>query len=134
MKHLILATTIAAVFLLLSAGTSGGEVTCFPVRLKPIRCACGTIINAAGGPVDDAAITLLKDGTALAVVNADQGGKFAFDVSNPGDYEIKAEAPGFQQIRFAVSIVKPQAKCKRALKVKLITAGEECSGVWLVKQ
>jgi hypothetical protein len=119
--------------LLLLAQSLGAETTCLPVHLKPVHCACGVVIDQSGAPIDGATVTLFKDGKALAVVHGQQDGKFSFDVSQSGSYEIQAQAPLFFSVRFPVTIIKPRAKCKQVLKILLGIGNEACSRAWLAK-
>jgi hypothetical protein len=82
-------------------------------QLKPIRCACGIVIDQSGAPIDDVTVTLFKDGKTVAVVHGEEDGKFSFDVSQSGNYEIEAKKLGFGSLRFPVVIVKPPNRAGR---------------------
>jgi len=66
-------------------------VTCVSIRLKPLRHVSGTVTNATGGPVRNATVTILEDGTELAAARTGEDGKFTFDVRR-GSYELRARA------------------------------------------
>jgi len=133
-KRSILSAALAGILSLMPLGElSANTYICSPVRLKPLHCARGMVVDISGGPVDDATVTIFRDGTAAAVVHGQEDGKFSFDALQPGSYELQVEALGFQTFRFPIVIAKPQAKCSRALRVKLVF-GSGCPGVWLVKR
>ena len=132
--HTAFATVITGLVLLLPASSSSTTEICKEVRLKPLHCVCGTLIDTAGAPVARATVTILKDGTGHAAVNTGEDGKFSFDELKAGNYEFCVKANGFRSFRFPIVVVKPDSKCRRALKIRL-TLGypQNCTGVRVVK-
>ena len=128
------AITVTGLFLLLPAGYPSLEEICTGVRLQPLHCVCGTVINALGKPVARAAVTILEDGSARARVETGENGKFAFEMLKAANYEIQVQAEGFRTFKFPVAVAKPHSKCKQALEIELTTGSpENCSSVRIVK-
>jgi hypothetical protein len=127
-----LATAIAGVSLLMPARISS-EAFCEKLRLKPIRCVCGTVIDAAGDPVSDAKVTIFRGETELASVKTSSDGKFALEGLKDGNYELQFNDPPFLQFRFPIVLVKPTKEWHRRLWVNLILPyPDSCAGVRLV--
>jgi len=129
-------TAVVGFLLVLPAGSSGTTEICKEVRLKPLHCVCGTLINELAEPVSYATVTVvLRDGTGRAAITTGGDGKFSFEELTPGSYELQVQAAGFRSYRFPIVVVKPESKCKRALEIKLtIGYPENCTGVRLVKR
>jgi Carboxypeptidase regulatory-like domain len=128
------AAVIAGLVLLLPASSSSTSVICKEVRLKPLHCVCGTVLDATGAPVARATVTILKDGTDNAEVNTGEDGKFSFGEVKAGNYEFSVNANGFRSFQFPIVVAKPDSKCRRALEIRL-TLGypQSCTGVRIVK-
>jgi Carboxypeptidase regulatory-like domain len=133
-RSIVVLAVAGAAVLLLAVQGFGDERVCLPLRLKPIHCARGIVIDQSGTPIDDVTVTLFKDGKMVATVSDQEDGKFSFDVSQPGNYEIEAKKLGYSGLRFPVVIVKPRKSSARILKVVLDTGGDPCSHVWLAKR
>ena len=90
-----IATTTALTAILLSlAGTSGPDVRCEPIQLKPVRCVRGKVVNQLDEAVPQTTVTILKDGKEIATVETGQDGRFSFDGLPAGRYDIDARAIG----------------------------------------
>lgn len=127
-------TVVAGVLLLLPASSPSTTAICEEVRLKPLHCVCGTLINAAGEPVARATVTILREGARRAAVNTGEDGKFSFDKLKAGNYEVQVQAEGYRTFQFPIVVVKPDSKCKRALEIGLTTGYPvDCTSVRFVK-
>jgi hypothetical protein len=132
-KRILFAAIIAGI--LLPACQLSSEVICGKEpRLKPLRCVCGTLTDATGGPVAGAIVKALKDGTEVASVKTGQDGKFIFAELNGGDYELNAQAAGYLMFRSPIVVVKPKNRCRRGLAIFLDTGGLESCGSRVMKQ
>jgi len=125
---------MAAVFLL-AAGALSAEVTCEELRLKPLRCVGGTVIDEAGEVVSRADVTILKDGKDIATVETGVDGKFEFEDLKAAGYDLRVRAVGFRLFQVPIVAQSHAKKCKRALEIVLVRGvGEKCMGVRLVKR
>jgi hypothetical protein len=112
---------------------SSAEVVCGEqMRLKPLRCVCGNFTNAAGEPVPEVMVMVIKDGTEVAHVKTGQDGKFRFGELKSGNYELIGDATGYRTFRSAIVVAKPENKCKQA--ILLDTGGLESCGSHVIKQ
>jgi hypothetical protein len=119
----------------LAAGVARAEVTCEELRLKPLRCVCGTIIDEAGEVVSRADVTILKDGKGIATLETGADGNFSFDELKTGSYDLHARAVGFRLFSFPIVVENPAKKCKQRLEIILPASGlETCTGIRLVKR
>jgi hypothetical protein len=132
--HRIFATAVVGVFLL-SVRTAGATRSCQELPLKPVHCVRGAVIDPSGAPVANATVKIFKHGTELAALQTREDGKFSYDRSSAGNYDIQVQAAGFEDLRFSVVVGKPNSRCKRALEVRLSVGGlENCNPVRLVKR
>jgi Carboxypeptidase regulatory-like domain len=131
--RIVFATILVGGFLL-AAGTSSAEVTCEALRLKPLRCVCGTVIDEAGEVVSDAAVTILKHGTEIATVQTRRDGKFSFEELKAGSYDLFARAVGFRLFEFPIVVESPEKKCKHTLEIVLVGGFETCTMIRMVKR
>jgi len=114
---------------------SSAEVICGKEPpLKPLRRVCGNFTNAAGEPVPEVMVVIIKDGTEVARVKTGQDGKFRFGELKSGNYELMGQATGYLTFRSAIVVAKPENKCKRGLAIYLDTGGLESCGSHVIKQ
>jgi hypothetical protein len=127
-------TVAAMVATFLITTTSGTSETCAPVRLKPLHCVCGKLMDIPGDPIGHGRVTVFKQGAKTIDALTGDDGKFLIDGLREGNYELQVEASGFKSFRFSASLVKPEKKCKQEIEV-VLTVGypENCTGVRLVK-
>jgi hypothetical protein len=132
--RLVYATIIAG-SLLLPMEQLSAEVTCAELRLKPLRCVCGTIINEAGEVVPRATIRVLKGGTEIASVATGVDGKFAFSELKAATYGLWVGAEGFRLFEFPIVVQNPSKQCRQVLEIVLLAGGlETCESIRLVKR
>lgn len=132
-KLILLATIIAGI--LLPARQLSAEVVCGKEpRLKPLRCVCGKLTDASGGPVTGAIVRVLKDGAEVASVKSGQDGKFMFGELKSGNYELIAQADGYRVFQSPIAVAKPQKRCGRGLAIFLDVGGLESCGSRVMKQ
>jgi len=130
-----LLATIVAGLLILPAGNSRAEISCGKeLRLKPVRCVCGMIIDLIGEPVPGVTVTVLKDGTELAAAKTASDGKFIFSELKSGNYELNAQAAGFRIFQSPIVVTNPAKRCRRGLVILLDTGGLESCGSRVMKQ
>src|SRR5436190_21935228 len=55
----------------------------------------GTVVDQLGGVIDNASVSLTRDGRPVKETKTDKTGHFEVAVSEPGRYELQATAPGF---------------------------------------
>ena len=121
---------IAAVLLLLPWFSAAGTEEICGLKLKPVHCICGTVINVAGEPVVGATITIFSNGSEAATVKTDESGKFSLDQLQAGSYQVAIQAHDFRSFQFPVALVEPHSKPKRALEIVLTTGyPENCTRV-----
>ncbi len=60
----------------------------------------GRVLDDRGIAVPDATVTLMRDGSNLALVEADPEGLFTIDDIRPGEYVLLVEQLGFQPVRY----------------------------------
>jgi hypothetical protein len=129
------ATAVVGFLLVLPAGSPGTTEICKEVRLKPLHCVCGTVLNVLGEPVANATLTVLSNGNGSTVVKTSERGEFSFDELTPGNYELQVQANGFRRYQFPIVVVKSKSKCSRALEIRLtIGYPENCTGIRIVKR
>jgi Carboxypeptidase regulatory-like domain len=134
MMHRVLATALVGVLLLWVRATGTTE-TCLAFHLKPLHCVCGAVIDLSGAPIAGATVTVLKQGTEPIAQQTGDDGKFSYDKLSAGKYDIQIQAHGFKTFQFSIVIIRPDSRCKRALRVSLTTGYPEyCDGVFLVKR
>jgi hypothetical protein len=132
--RIVFAMIMAVGFLLLS-GTSSAEVVCEELRLKPLRCVCGTVINQVGEIVANASVAILKDGKEIASTRTGADGKFSFNDVQTGSYDLDARAHDYNVFRFPIVVQKSGKKCKQALEIVLNVGGlENCTNISLIKR
>jgi hypothetical protein len=112
----------------------GTTETCAPVRLKPLHCVCGELLDIPGDPIGHGRVTVFQHGAKTTDAETADDGKFRVDGLKEGNYELQVEANGFKSFRFPIHLVKPQKNCKREIEV-VLTIGypQYCTGVRLVK-
>jgi Carboxypeptidase regulatory-like domain len=103
-------------------------------RIKPVRCVCGELIDATGGLVRGAKVTVIKDGTALAIMKTAGDGRFTFDELKSGRYELKAQLDGFETFQSPIEPVNPAKKNRRGLVIFLKLPYPDNCGSEVVKQ
>jgi hypothetical protein len=129
----VFATIIAG--FLLPVGPSRAEVRCEELRLKPIRCVCGTVIDEMDEVVSGATVTVLKDGTEMAAVKTGVDGKFSFNGLKAARYELKVRAVGYRFFDFPIIVQNAAKKCKQVLEITLPAGGlETCTSIRLVNR
>jgi hypothetical protein len=128
-----LATTSGILLLVPSSALSAPEVSCNQQRVRPLRQVCGVVIDRSGSPIAGAKVTILKGAKEVAAAHTGSDGRFSFAGLEEGNYQVQTQAEGFHNLRFPVVPAKPLERPKRALEVVLITGGEQCSDVRLVK-
>jgi hypothetical protein len=132
-KCILFAAIIAGI--LLPARQLSSEVICGKdLRLKPLRCVCGKLTDATGGPVPGVIVKVVKDGTEVASLKTGQDGKFKFVELNSGNYELNAQADGYLIFRSPIVVAKPEKRCRRGLAIFLDTGGLESCGSRVMKQ
>jgi hypothetical protein len=119
---------------LLASGTSNAESRCAELRLKPLRCICGTVINQLGEAVPDATVAILKDEMEIAAVQTGVDGKFSFDELKGASYRLQVSSVGYQLSRFPIVVQNPSKKCKKALEILLVGGLEACDNIREVRQ
>lgn len=119
----------------LPAFASATTVVCKELRLKPLHCVRGLVINTLGEFVPGAAVTIVEDGTAKAAAMTDEKGQFAFGLVEPGNYELRVETGGYLTEHIPIIVKKPGGKCKRALEIRLrLGYPMQCTQVRMVKR
>jgi hypothetical protein len=119
----------------MTVGTCNAEVVCKKPELKPLRCVCGSLINATGEPVPRATVTVVDGQTEIAVTQSSADGKFVFSDLKAGSYSLHAQAAGYEIFQFSIVVDKPGKKCKRSLLILLNVGGlETCTSIRLVKR
>jgi len=132
-KRILFAALIGGI--VLTAHQLSAEVICGEeLRLKPVRCVCGRLTNATGGPVSSVIVTVLKGGTEVASIKTGQDGKFIFDELKPGIYELNAQAAGYRIFRSSIVVAKPEKKCRHGLAIFLAAGNMESCGSRVIKQ
>ena len=119
---------------LLAAGTLSAEVTCEKLRVEPLRCVGGTIIDQADGVIPRAEVSILKDDTVIATVETGLDGKFRFGELKAGSYDLQARAPGFRFFSIPIVLKNPAKKCTQVLEIVLPIGGEYCKSIRLVRR
>lgn len=111
------------------------EVICGkPLHIKPLRCVCGRLTDATGGPVSDVTVAVLRDGVEVAHLTTGPDGKFTFGELDSGTYDLNATAYGFRTLRTSIRVAKPDTRCRRRLEIYLDTGGLESCGSRVTKQ
>jgi hypothetical protein len=118
---------IVANVLLFFSGTSSLHAECISSPpLKPIQCVRGKVIDHTGGEISNAKVTILQGETEVVSVRTNADGAFSFERLTPGNYEIRVETKGpLRTLSEAITVVRPEKKCKRALEV-VLGVGFEC--------
>jgi Carboxypeptidase regulatory-like domain len=112
MIHRVFVTAVAGV-LLLSVRAAGTTETCLALRLKPLHCVCGAVIDLSGAPIAGATVTVLKQGTEPIAQQTGDDGKFSYDKLSAGNYDLQIQAQGFKTFKFSIVLAKPDGRCKR---------------------
>jgi len=92
----------------------------------------GVLVDPTGARITNATVKILKGETQVAVVSTGEDGEFSFENLDAGDYQIRAESPGFRTASFHVVVVKPKASSRRMLLIRLVTS-DGCTGIESVK-
>ena len=79
----IFASLLAAVLLLLPSPIFSATTCVALPPLKPIHRICGVVFFPSGDRVADAIVTVLQEGTEIAVLKTNSDGKFSFDYLKP---------------------------------------------------
>jgi hypothetical protein len=111
--------TVLAALLALPLSASATTVVCKELRLKPLHCVRGAVIDPVGEPAPGVTVTIVKDGVATAKSKTDEKGHFSFGVMEPGNYELRVQAEGFLTEHIPIIVKKPRGKCRRALEIRL---------------
>ena len=87
----------------------------------------GRVIDASGGAVPDAAVTLTNSGTQLALpTKTDSEGNYSFVAIRPGPYRVQVEKPGFQKFATQFELAVDQtARVDVSLPVGQVTNSVE---------
>ena len=73
-----------------------GILSCAGLHAQITGGLRGTVSDASGGALPKATVTLTSiDSSQVRTQTANSSGEFSFDLLNTGNYQIKAEAPGF---------------------------------------
>jgi hypothetical protein len=107
--------------LLLPISVFGTEQTCETPRLKPFHHLSGIVQNQAREYVANATVTILRGNTAQTAAKTDENGRFSFDESNAGNYEIRVEANDHLSVQFPIAVKKPRPQDHRILEITLST-------------
>jgi Carboxypeptidase regulatory-like domain len=127
-----LAGTVSFALLLLLA-VSSCATTCLTLPpLKPVQHVCGVVFNNAGEPIADAHVVILKDGVEVVSMQTGADGRFSFEQLSAGNYDIQIQAKGYLGEASAITLVKPDAKCRQELKINL-AIGMGCSSISIGK-
>ena len=122
--------------ILLPAHPLRAENTCpKELRLKPVRCICGTLTDLTGGPpLPGVIVRVLKDGAEVASVKSDGYGKFIFDDLKPGNYELSVQTEPYRIFRTRIVVTRPEKRCRRRLAIFLDVGSLENCGSRVMKQ
>jgi hypothetical protein len=123
-----------AAVLVLTAAPYKAEIVCMKEpKLKPIRCICGTLVDAIGGPIAGATVSVARDGGNVVRVRTANDGRFLFAGLKPGTYDVLVAEPGFRRFQSSIVVAAPGRKCSRGLVILLDTNGLESCGSRLFK-
>src|ERR1700722_7815267 len=107
------AYVLVAVIILLFAGQSeANTVICHKVRPITLRWMQGRVVDQLGSPVPQASVDLLRNEMVLASVQTNDDGRFSFQDVKAGNYELRAEYPGFISDQYPVVLKKPTSSWK----------------------
>ena len=87
---------------------------------------CGGIVDPNGRPLTRVTVVVLKNRTAEHTTTTDDAGQFDFDSVEAGEYALEATMPGFQRVRYGLTLSKPTKTCRGALEVEMTPAGIQC--------
>jgi len=79
----------------------------------------GTVVDALGGTVSNAAITLIRDGQQVATATSDTRGEFTFDRVPEGRYQLQGTAAGFDTRRSDPTYVGTSARVTVQLQLAI---------------
>jgi Carboxypeptidase regulatory-like domain len=128
-------STVVAGLLTIPLCASANTVVCKQIRLKPLHCVRGFVIDPLGEFVPGATVTIIEKGAAQAVSKTDEKGQFSFGVVESGNYELRVETEGFLTEHIPIVVNKPKGRCKRGLEIRLRLAyPAECAHVRVVKE
>jgi Carboxypeptidase regulatory-like domain len=103
--------------------------------LKPVRCVCGKLVDATGGPVSGALVRVNRQGAQIAAENTDADGKFVFPELKSGEYELVADLDStFVPFRSSITLVKPKKKCRHELVIKMVLTYPDNCGSYVMKR
>ena len=115
---------VAVVFVLSVTSRSDADVC---VYKKPkVQRICGSIVDPNGHAMTGVTVVVLKNGTAEHTATTDVAGQFDFDSAEAGEYELEATMPGFQPVRYSLTLSKPTKTCRHALEVEMTPGGIHC--------
>jgi hypothetical protein len=130
--HMRFAAFLLALLLVRPAVPAAATECIAPPPPKPVHHICGIVINELGEPIANVKATILKGGQEVTALQTGKDGKFSFDKVEAGNYRLRVEGPpGFLDAVADITVIKPAAKCGRALEVGL-ALGMGCSGARLV--
>jgi Carboxypeptidase regulatory-like domain len=115
---------VAVVFMLSVTSRSNADVCVY--RKPKVQRICGSIVDPDGQPITRVTVVVLKSGTAQHTVTTDDAGQFDFDSVEAGEYKLEATMPGFQPVRYSLTLSKPIKTCRHALEVQMTPGGIHC--------
>lgn len=90
-------TTLASISL-----SAHGQVDCVDPNLIRVSRIQGHVFDPSGAPIPAAQVSLSQNNTIVATNQTGEAGGFSFRVPG-GEYEIRIQAKGFDQLHFHVS-------------------------------
>ena|ERR1700742_2548569 len=110
--------------LLLFQSAAGRANVCVSERLKPLHHFCGKVVASNGELLGHVKISVQKDGKEILAESTGSDGGFDFNLTEPGEYEVHAEAAGFVKMSFRFKLSRPSTRCKGAVVIQLGIGGE----------
>ena len=93
-------------------------------KLKPLRHACGIVVDPYNRPIPNTKVEILGGAMEVSAVRTGEDGKFSFERLAAEHYGIRVEATGFHPESIHIVLVRPKTPAKRMLRIRL------CAGIY----
>jgi len=98
-------TRSALTLFLIAAPAAFGQYDCFGYTTLPVSRVQGQVFDPYARPIPGVDVHLMQDRKEVALTRADDQGRFSLKISD-GNYELRAEAPGFEMAYARLSVGK----------------------------